>query len=727
MSQNTFFQELKRRDLYKVASIYAVSAWVLIQVVVTIFPIFDIPMWFQRLVVVLAIVGFPITMIVNWMKAGKSIAESEGGMEEAPTKFSWYFYLMMSIVLIVLIAIGIRPLNKVKSKKVATTSQAEISKNSLAVLPFENIMKDAENQYFTDGMHDDLLVQLSKIGSLKVIARSSVIRFKDGGQSITQIAKMLGVANILEGSIRRQGDRVRINVKLIKADGEVFLWAENYDRILSTQNILEIQSEIAREIAAQLKATITPNQENALTSLPTSNLEAYENYLKARQLMEVRNANSLYEAKSLFEQSIALDPQFALAYIHLGGVHALLPFYANADGPTNFEIGWGYMEKGMQINNQLAEAYALKGYLIYCIEKDLEKAEPVFKQAIAINPNYETTYLWYAFAVRNLTLDFEKALEIHQKALQLNPLSPAVLANYTYLLEGIGNFKKAIEVNKKGTQLESAYPFFWGNLSSIFRRHFGQLDSAAIYAFQGMQNNGPNDRFLHDYLYCLESLGMFNEIEVLLANSKMETKQDSIIHLRYQTDLAFLRNDYKEIRDLEEILQPFGKWENRLNVLHNIYFNGPDIEMASYFYQRKFSKVIGLFEANYPMVNKEKLKSINQRVFLEYLFCLKKTGQSKKLETLWSLYNQESKTFEWNRCFDKVLAGNFDEAIIQLHQMYDEQFYFPWPYVDHSPIMDELRDNPRYIETLNKIKLNVERQRDSFKTFLSTQNKNESD
>ena len=222
---------------------------------------------------------------------------------------------------------------------------AGIPNNSIAILPFDNLSADKENDYFSEGIHDDLLTHVSKMSDMKVISRTSVLQYKDNKPPLQEIALALGVAHIMEGSVRQSGNQVRINVQLIKAATDDHLWSEIYDRELTSSNLFEIQTEIAKEIALALKANISPDLEMVMTEKPTENIEAYKDYLKGRQLLEVSTPESITKAKIHLENAIEKDPDFALAYVMLGEVHYKLPEYTSADSKSNYKIAWKYLDK----------------------------------------------------------------------------------------------------------------------------------------------------------------------------------------------------------------------------------------------------------------------------------------------------------------------------------------------------------------------------------------------
>src|SRR6266853_224356 len=256
MKTASFFAELKRRHVYKIAVIYAVVAWLLMQVASQIFPFFEIPNWAVRLVVLLLVLGFPIALVLAW------------AFELTPE--------------------GLRR-TEVADALSAPTGGAFPSEKSIAVLPFENLSRDPDNAYFADGIQQEILTRLAKIADLKVISRSSTQRYQSKPGNLSEIAKQLGVANILEGSVQKAADQVRVNVQLIQVASDAHLWADTYDRKLN--DIFSVESEIAKAIAESLQAKLTGGEQQALAVKPTNNSEAYDAYLRGLAL-EARTSTS---------------------------------------------------------------------------------------------------------------------------------------------------------------------------------------------------------------------------------------------------------------------------------------------------------------------------------------------------------------------------------------------------------------------------------------------------
>src|SRR3954468_14365805 len=286
-----FFAELKRRKVYRVAITYTVVAWLLIQVATQVFPFFEVPPWSIRLVIILLVLGFPIAMVLAW--AFDITPEGVKRTDDLPSD---------------------EPPRAVPSPFAASASP--IPDKSIAVLPFENLSDDQENEYFADGIQDDVLANLARIADLKVISRTSVRQYRTGTRNLREIGEELGVAHVLEGTVRRAGNRVRVNVQLINSRTDAHVWADTFDRELI--DLFALQSELAERITIALRANLSPEEKASLRIHFTANLEAYENYLRARDLFRWSGAGDPHEngnrALRCLDRAIALDPKFALAY-----------------------------------------------------------------------------------------------------------------------------------------------------------------------------------------------------------------------------------------------------------------------------------------------------------------------------------------------------------------------------------------------------------------------------
>src|SRR5260370_587217 len=319
MNPRNFFAELKRRNVYKVAIAYGVVAWLLMQVASQIFPFFEIPNWAVRLVVLLLVIGFPVAMILAWAfeLTPEGIKRAEDVDLTKPTTRKRGRKLDFFIIAVLLLVIAIL-LSQRLHRNVSPAVSSSLEK-SIAVLPFENLSEEKANAYFCDGIQDEIMTKLAGIGDLKVISRSSVAKYKSKPEDLKTVARELGVATVLEGSVQRAGDKVRVNGQLLDARGGTHLWANSYDRDL--KDVFDVEREVAQEIADTLRAKLSPSQSDALATAPTRDPEAYDLFLKGeyeeRQAESALNAELFDRAQTFYRQALARDPKFALAYARL--------------------------------------------------------------------------------------------------------------------------------------------------------------------------------------------------------------------------------------------------------------------------------------------------------------------------------------------------------------------------------------------------------------------------
>src|SRR5881275_837169 len=299
-----FFEELKRRKVYRVAAAYIIAAGFIIQIGSAVFPAWELPNWTLRLVVVLLLMGFPIALILAW-----AYDVTAQGIRATPTVSAPGTHRRRNLIL--LIATGVIVSAAAGFFLLPRASARKIDK-SIAVLPFENLSDEKENAYFADGMQDDILTNLSKIGDLKVISRTSVMPYRGKASNLREIGKALGVATILEGSVRRIGNRVRVNVQLINAENDEHIWAEDYDRDLT--DVFAIQTDLAKKISGELQAKLSPAEKAQMERKPTENGEAYLAFVQAQNLgCALDDFDKLKQSEQLYARAVQLDPNFALA------------------------------------------------------------------------------------------------------------------------------------------------------------------------------------------------------------------------------------------------------------------------------------------------------------------------------------------------------------------------------------------------------------------------------
>src|SRR2546430_11698953 len=361
---NNFFSELKRRNVYKVAVAYIVAGWALSQGIAQVFPVFDVPNWIIRLIVLLVIMGLPVALVLAWAfeitPQGIKRTETADAMPQAGLQKNnaWIYVVVVGAV----VSIGLFFLGRYTAgNAVSRNSQAAaaLPQKSIAVLPLLNESGDPKDEYFSDGLSEELIAALAQISGLKVIGRSSSFRFKDRKDEPKTIGERLGVSTLLDGTVRKQGDRVRIVAELVNAADGIQLWTRTFDREL--KDIFAVQEEIARAVAESLKVTLLGTQE-ASSQIATNNVAAHNAYLQGHFHLLRRNAEDFRKAIGYYDQAIELDPRYALAYAERAEAWA---FMGDLTGqrPTAYPKALSDAEKAVAIAPALAEARAALGWV----------------------------------------------------------------------------------------------------------------------------------------------------------------------------------------------------------------------------------------------------------------------------------------------------------------------------------------------------------------------------
>jgi TolB-like protein/Tfp pilus assembly protein PilF len=479
MIHRNFFAELKRRNVYKVAVAYAVVAWLLIQAASILLPTFEAPPWTMKVLVLVIILGFPAALIFSWAfeitPEGIKL-ESEIAPNESIKRTTGRKIVAVTVVLAV-VAVGLFVFQFIRARSMSSVSTvgSAITNKSIAVLPFDNLSRDPDNAFFVEGVQDEILTRLAKVGELKVIARTSTQRFKSAPDDLREIAKQLGVMNILEGSVQKVNDQVRVNVQLINALTNAHLWAEIYDRKLT--DIFAVESDIAKTIADTLQARLTGSEKVAITTKPTENPEAHELYLKGRYFWNRRTAENLKKAADYFQQAIDKDPKYALAYAGLADCHVLLPAYPGLGNTPRDELPKALeaARKAVELDDTLAEAHTSLARAL-ASNLQLPAATSEFNRAIELNPNYATAHQWFGECLQSQG-QLEKALAELKRAQELDPLSLVISSLYGFALDTVGKSDEAIAQLRKTIEIDPTFGNAHG-LLGIVLEHNGQLKEA---------------------------------------------------------------------------------------------------------------------------------------------------------------------------------------------------------------------------------------------------------
>jgi TolB-like protein/cytochrome c-type biogenesis protein CcmH/NrfG len=523
----SLFSELKRRNVFRVGAAYIVVAWLIIQVAETLFPLFGFGDGPARIVVIVLAIGFVPVLILSW--AFELTPDGLKRDSDVDPEFSIAPHtgkkLDRTIMVVLVLALAyfafdkfvLDPQRDVEITESATRAGAEqareearlgmFSDRSVAVLPFTNRSEQKEDEYFTDGMHDELLTRLSRIAAMKVISRTSVMHYRDTNKTIPEIARELSVATILEGGVQRSGNQVRINVQLIDAHTDEHLWAEIYDRELTADNLFAIQSEISTAIADALRATLSPEEKSRVYDLPTSNMDAYNHYLRGRQSMAARGIDDLKNALAEFEQAVEIDPEFALAWVGVADSSHLLFERDVLERTEHTNVHKQAVDMALALNDQLGEAYSSLA-LYYQDLREFDKARAAMQKSIELNPNYAQAYLWYANSQAPGPDFDENRLRLLYKAAQLDPLSSIVQINLATALKSLARNEESRQTLQQLSQMDPDFAItydFLGNLDA----EAGQLASAVRSYRKAMRLDPGNGRFMGNAGYVFIALADF--------------------------------------------------------------------------------------------------------------------------------------------------------------------------------------------------------------------------
>jgi len=425
----SIFAELKRRNVFRVAAGYIVLGWLLLQVTDVVVPILELPGWVDKLVLFLLVLGFPLVLFFAWayeltpegLKKEKDVDRTRSIASLTGRK------LDRAIIGILVVALGYFVFDKFTHRApepapaaVAPTGEAGPPEKSIAVLPFDNLSADEENAFFAAGVHEDVLTNLARISGLRVNSRTSVLQYADKKQNLKEISEALGATYILEGSVRRSANRVRVTAQLIDARNDVHLWAENFDRELT--DIFEIQTAIAREITDSLEAELSPAEERLITARPTGSIEAYDLFLKARlALQDSDQSSTLFDtAVPLLEEAVRIDPDYAQAWALMAVAHGDMYWFRVDQSPTRLDRMKQALDRAFELRPDLPEARLAMGRYYYSGFYDYPKAREQLELARGIVPNEPLVHYHLGLTYRRLGL-YDQSVQSFLHATELDP------------------------------------------------------------------------------------------------------------------------------------------------------------------------------------------------------------------------------------------------------------------------------------------------------------------
>ena len=578
----SFFEELKRRKVFRVAATYAVVAWILMQIGEVTFPALNIPEWVMSTLVVGLLAGFPIAVIFAWIfdktpqgyiKTDAPETEHIGGMNVKVDKRPFYLQ-KRNIVLVVGLLVGLL----IGTYGGSTLTSPDADDKSVAVLPFDNLGSDENDEIFSDGITEDIISQLSNIKDIRVIARTSVLQYKGTTKNIVDIAKELGVNTILEGSVRRIGEDVRIVSQLIDIKKDDHLWAGTYDRKM--KNIFEVQTDVAKKIAYALKSKLSPEEESRIDQVPTQNLEAYTLYKKGKEKYYEYTESGYRESIDYYKRALNVDPIFALAYSGLGDSYGQL--FSNTRDTLYRDLGFAAAEKSLKINENLAEGYKALA-LLFAYTGDSNNSLKYNLKTIQLKPGFSDAIGNVGLRYRNKG-DLSEALEWYLKAHKMDPFNRRNHWHVGFTHELLGEYKIAEDLYLEGL-LKHNDSFECLSALVFYHLNFSRPNKAKYYLDELLRLRPNDNRSVRVALSYFLNIKDFDNAMVFGLKIKQQNISDKI-------SLAFLEKRLKnnEIANkyLTDAINQLDGWIKSNDQSANAYYQLAKINSLSGDYNKAF-------------------------------------------------------------------------------------------------------------------------------------------
>ncbi len=693
-----FIAQLKQRQVFKVATIYAISAWPLIQIADLSIPALGLPDSVMTLLLMIFVAGFPVSLLFAWFfnftSQGIVWAKKSVDNENSPqVNFQATIVVVGSLLIVLIVTLGTQYFfdERVATQTAATRSNETVEqpllssaitknkKESIAILPFTPFSNDPEDEFFADGMVEELLNLLSKIPDLQVAARTSSFAYKKvTNKTIQEIGRELGVDTILEGSIRKNDttNKIRITAQLIKVSTGEHLWSETYDREFN--DIFKIQDDIANAVVKKMKITLLGESSNHQFIAETNSVDAMVAYGKGKKELDHRTVTSINLALKHFNDAINLDNNYARVYVGIADANILLALYGNLS-PKQAQINAQQaISKALAIDDKLAAAYASQGLLLSTT--DNEKAEQSFKKAISLNPNYAMAYMWYGSLLRS-SGKLTEAQKLFTKAFELDPKSPTAAYNLAWGHYLAGSEKKAMELFSYIIGNDPYYPGAYNLVGEILSNR-GRLDEATNMYKRALEIDPINKSAV--YGLTIAAMDM-NNIE---STQQWFDYIDNQVNLFSLSEINFLKGRfYLTQGDIEQAISTFSK----------VQFDHSKIKMNNY-----IQGEIALRKGNYEnaIITYEKLQQQdkgqegffylmdNGQAAIHLAFAYKQSDQQTKFNNLITNYEQflqksnkkpsNNPTFYYSMAMIKSLQQKNDQAFYYLQGAIDAGWVQVW-------------------------------------------------
>ena len=713
MTKTTFqnlVEEMRRRRVFRVATLYVVSIWPILQIVDILSPSLNISDGTMRNLLFYFVLGFPIAIVFAWLYnlTPKGIVKNDGN-EEAAQERLFGNRLEIAVIFICITFAGVLftfqdDLFEMTQQESAATNaliQQTQQYGSIAVLPFVPFSDDRQDEYFADGLAEELLNVLAKIQSLQVAARTSSFAYKGMTYNIQQIGRELGVDVILEGSVRRNDidNTVRVTAQLIDVRSGNHLWSETYDR--QFEDIFRIQDEITESVVGELRITLLGEEKQQLMAHDTATPEAVIAHTKGREELVKRTGSAVRLAKEYFEQAVASDPNYATAYASLAEANILLIEYDNADAKTHRELAQAAVDKALAIDDELGLAWAAQGLVLMGDYERRDEAKEVFEKAIRLNPSYAMAYMWYA----SFQDSFEERIKMYEKAFILDPMSPVAGFNYAVNLVELGRDVEAMEVFSNMVDADPFYPNSYvvvGLLNHINGRYDHAIEN--LRKSYNLGDYGKSTLFLTEVYTELGETEQARYWMNQIPSNEMNERGKKWMNARH----SVIDDNWPEA---EKILREFATPGNEAESSEQW-----DAIIANYYLQ-DYPSVISAFEVLEPELDIsyktfQKRRGLSTLIYVAHAY--NEIEQSEKALSLVNLIRSEFSEFldmgfrktanHWYLMgLLEVVEGNEEMAIISMQRAVDQGWVNIWE-MEQEPILRDLFDKPEFSEvrqTLN--------------------------
>lgn len=626
---SNLFKELKRRNVYKVATVYAITAWLITQVMSITTDAFGAPDWVMKTLIIVLIIGFPVALILAWAyelspEGLRRTTESSPEKRREKKKFSYNTWII-GLLLLALVLLGVERVFFAESTFAAEKHSSE-NKASIAVLPFADFSPKGDQEYFADGISEEILNVLAKIKGLDVAGRTSSFQFKNKNRDLKAIADSLGVDHILEGSVRKAGDQLRITAQLIRADNGFHVWTETYDRSYSAENIFKIQDDISQQVLEQLKVRLLNSEDKEQNQKRTTNTEAYRLFLKATSIESSYNPADIKKAIKLYDEAIKLDPKFALAYARKAKALTWLTYFGNLPYKEMSEKTRNASDWALLLDHEIADTYAAIGLLKWQEDK-FEQSVAAFDVAKSIAPGDAEIRAERAMPLLEME-KMDEALQELEYAYRLDPYSPLVIVNFGWHYFYRDEFEKAKKLFQRSIEVRpdllAGYDgLIYLNLTS------SELDRALIISYDSMRKIKSENPV--NYLTFIDIAAEL-EMENLVKRSLYQLQS------KFPNNISFFRAKYdwliqqKSYQDAIDFTNEFVKRTGGIAKEEHI-----ESVVKAFLALGKYQKALEIIEENYPeALEPEELEkgTVNFTIAQYAALALLNTGEKEKAKSI---------------------------------------------------------------------------------------------